>query len=62
MSDYPSGATTGGAPELEVVAWLDDRPGNPTLTPDGRLIPSLHPLPLTLYHSRPRPKTAGCCG
>ena len=45
MSDYLSDATTGGAPELEVAVRLDDRPGNPALTPDGRLIVSLHPFP-----------------
>lgn len=45
MSDYTSDATAGGAPELEVAARLDDRPGNPALTPDGRLIVSLHPFP-----------------
>jgi hypothetical protein len=45
MADYPSDATTGGAPELEVAVRLDDRPGNPALTPDGRLIVGLHPLP-----------------
>jgi hypothetical protein len=33
------------APELEVAARLDDRPGNPALTPAGRLILSLHPFP-----------------
>ena len=37
-------ATVGGTPNLEVVAHLDDRPGNPALTPDGRLILSLHPF------------------
>ena len=45
MSDHPSDATVGGAPQLEVAARLDDRPGNPALTPDGRLILSLHPFP-----------------
>ena len=45
MSDYTGDATTGGAPELEVAARLDDRPGNPALTPDGRFIVSLHPFP-----------------
>jgi hypothetical protein len=38
MADHPSDATVGRAPELEVVTRLDDRPGNPALTPDGRLI------------------------
>jgi hypothetical protein len=37
-------ASVGGTPELEVVARMDDRPGNPALTPDGRLILSLHPF------------------
>jgi hypothetical protein len=32
MADHPSDATVGRAPELEVVARLDDRPGNPALT------------------------------
>jgi hypothetical protein len=45
MADHPSDATVGGTPELEVVARMDDRPGNPALTPDGRLIVSLHPFP-----------------
>lgn len=46
MADYQSdAATVGGAQELEVAARLDDRPGNPALTPDGRLIVSLHPFP-----------------
>ena len=45
MADHPSDTTAGGAPELEVAARLDDRPGNPALTPDGRLIVSLHPFP-----------------
>jgi sugar lactone lactonase YvrE len=45
MADHLSGATVGNAPELEVAARLDDRPGNPALTPDGRLIVSLHPFP-----------------
>ena len=45
MADHASGAAAGGVPELEVAARLDDRPGNPALTPDGRLILSLHPFP-----------------
>jgi hypothetical protein len=45
MADHPSDTTVGGTPELEVVARMDDRPGNPALTPDGRLIVSLHPFP-----------------
>ncbi len=45
MADHPSDVTAGSAPELEVAAQLDDRPGNPALTPDGRLILSLHPFP-----------------
>ncbi len=45
MADHPSYASEGAAPELEVAARLDDRPGNPALTPDGRLIVSLHPFP-----------------
>ena len=45
MADNPSDVTLGGAPQLEVAARLDDRPGNPALTPDGRLILSLHPFP-----------------
>jgi hypothetical protein len=44
MSHNPSDATEGRAPELEVAARLDDRPGNPALTPDGRFILSLHPF------------------
>jgi len=31
-----------GSPELEVVAALDQAPGNVTVTPDGRVIMSLH--------------------
>jgi hypothetical protein len=45
MANHQSDASVGRAPELEVVARLDDRPGNPALTPDGRLIVSLHPFP-----------------
>lgn len=45
MAEHPSDATAGRALELEVAARLDDRPGNPALTPDGRLIVSLHPFP-----------------
>ena len=45
MAEHPSYVTEGGAPELEVAARLDDRPGNPALTPDGRFIVSLHPFP-----------------
>ncbi len=45
MAEQPSHVTVGGAPELEVAARLDDRPGNPALTPDGRLVLSLHPFP-----------------
>jgi hypothetical protein len=45
MSDHPRDTAVSGAPELEVAARLDDRPGNPALTPDGRLIVSLHPFP-----------------
>jgi hypothetical protein len=45
-TDHTSDATTAGrAVELEVLARLDARPGNPALTPDGRLIVSLHPFP-----------------
>jgi hypothetical protein len=44
MADHPSDATVGSALELEVAARLEDRPGNPALTPDGRLILSLHPF------------------
>jgi hypothetical protein len=45
MADHLSYASVGGTPELEVVARMVDRPGNPALTPDGRLIVSLHPFP-----------------
>jgi sugar lactone lactonase YvrE len=45
MSNNLDDASVNRAPELEVVARLDDRPGNPALTPDGRLILSLHPFP-----------------
>jgi hypothetical protein len=45
MANHQSDAFVGRAPELEVAARLDDRPGNPALTPDGRLIVSLHPFP-----------------
>src|SRR4028118_745432 len=45
MANHQSDASVGRDPELEVVARLDDRPGNPALTPDGRLIVSLHPFP-----------------
>ena len=45
MSDRAGEATGDGAAELEVAARLDDRPGNPAVTPDGRLILSLHPFP-----------------
>ena len=45
MPDHPRDTAMSGAPELEVAARLDDRPGNPALTPDGRLIVSLHPFP-----------------
>jgi sugar lactone lactonase YvrE len=46
MADNPSDAATEvKVPELEVAARLDNRPGNPALTPDGRLIVSLHPFP-----------------
>jgi hypothetical protein len=45
MSDRAGEATGDGAAELEVAVRLDDRPGNPAVTPDGRLILSLHPFP-----------------
>ncbi len=45
MADHPSYVAEGSLPELEVAARLEDRPGNPALTPDGRLILSLHPFP-----------------
>ncbi len=45
MADHPIDVTAGGAPELEVAARLDNRPGNPALTPNGRLLVSLHPFP-----------------
>jgi sugar lactone lactonase YvrE len=45
MTTNPSDTTADRMPELEVAAQLDDRPGNPALTPDGRLILSLHPFP-----------------
>jgi len=32
------------APELEVVGALDEAPGNITVTPDGRIILSMHPF------------------
>ncbi len=35
----------GDAAGLEVAARLDDRPGNPAVTPDGRLLLSPHPFP-----------------
>jgi hypothetical protein len=50
MADHSSDATVGGTLELEVVARMDDRPGNPALTPDGRLIVSLHPFPYDELH------------
>ncbi len=52
--DRAGEATGDGAAELEVAAQLDDRPGNPALTPDGRLILSLHPFPFgepSPYHA-----------
>ena len=45
MAEHPSDVTGGSGPQLELTAQLDDRPGNPALTPDGRLIVSLHPFP-----------------
>lgn len=46
MVDGRTGDTTaGGGTGLEVAARLGDRPGNPAVTPDGRLILSLHPFP-----------------
>lgn len=46
MADGRTGDTTaGGGAELEVAVRLEDRPGNPAVTPDGRLILSLHPFP-----------------
>jgi hypothetical protein len=45
MAENRSPVGEDGVPELEVAARLDDRPGNPALTPDGRLILSLHPFP-----------------
>ena len=31
-------------PVAEVVATFDQRPGNPSITPDGRILTSIHPL------------------
>lgn len=45
MADDAGDTTVGGETGLEVVARLDDRPGNPAVTPDGRLFLSLHPFP-----------------
>ncbi|WP_047864876.1 L-dopachrome tautomerase-related protein [Rubrobacter aplysinae] len=41
MTDTRGVATT----ELEVMVRLDERPGNPAITPEGRMILSLHPFP-----------------
>lgn len=39
-----AGDATGGEAGLEVVARFGDCPDNPAVTPDGRLILSLHPF------------------
>jgi len=47
MDRGESVATADGSarPGLEVAARMEVRPGNPAVTPDGRLILSLHPFP-----------------
>lgn len=41
MADIQEIATT----KLDVAVRLDERPGNPAITPEGRMILSLHPFP-----------------
>ncbi len=48
------------AGELELVAELDQAPGNIAVTPDGRLILSQHPIFRTAWPSAPTSMCTWC--
>lgn len=50
-------ARTDGGAEVSVAARLEERPANPAMTPDGRLLVSHHPFP---YHEEATYRVVEC--